>query len=274
MIESPPARETNAFCDASRLCYNAAGAGARAVVLLHGWGDTKEIWQSTLNVLASRARARAFAIDLPGHGRSPLAGAEQMRQVAERVAAFCIARNLSALMVVGHSMGGNVALELALSWPELVARLVLVAPAAQAPDMPPYTRLYLREHYGWPALRASLLFYRGLDAVARGWRPAAGIGRMLPGLRRAAFAARHDPAELHRLLGGLFANPLAERLSQVHVPTLVINGELDAVVPADLSRRMAAAIPGATFLMLRGALHHPMDEQPRAFQQALLEFLD
>jgi 3-oxoadipate enol-lactonase (EC 3.1.1.24) len=71
----------------------------------------------------------------------------------------------------------------------------------------------------------------------------------------------------------LFANSLDGRLDQVRVPTLVINGDLDAVVPADLSRRVASAIPEAQFLLLRGALHHPMDEQPEAFQRALLEFL-
>jgi len=57
------------------------------------------------------------------------------------------------------------------------------------------------------------------------------------------------------------------------VPTLVINGDLDAVVPSRLSQRVAAAIPEARFVLVRGALHHPMDEQPEAFQRLLLEFL-
>lgn len=271
MIQPALTTQTDTLCLASQLYYSAAGDGQEAVVLLHGWGDTREVWRPTLRALAPYARA--FALDLPGHGGSPLARATQMRQVANRVATFCATRGLASIALVGHSMGGNVALELALNQPELVARLVLVAPAALASAMPPYTRLYLQNGYGWAALRASLLVYRGLDALSRGWRPLADAGRRAPGLRRAAVAAHHDPDELRCLLGGLFANPLDDRLGQVRAPTLVISGDLDAVVPVGLSRRVAAAIPGARFALVRRALHHPMDEQPEAFLQALLGFL-
>ncbi|MCS6840238.1 MAG: alpha/beta fold hydrolase [Roseiflexus sp.] len=271
MITAPSIALTDAFCDISRLRYISAGAGERAVVLLHGWGDTKEIWRATLAALS--AHARVFAPDLPGHGGSPLDGAERMQHVAARMATFCNAQKIDQITLVGHSMGGNVALELTLTYPHLVERLALVAPAVLTVVMPPYTRFYLHHRYGWAALCASLLFYRGIDALSRHWRLIAVIKRILPGLRRAAFAAHHDPEGLHRLLKGLFANSFDGRLDQVRVPTLVINGNLDAVVPANLSRRVASAIPGARFILMRGALHHPMDEQPEAFQRVLLEFL-
>ncbi len=271
MIDAPAISPIEAFCDVSRLRYSAAGAGERAIVLLHGWGDTKEIWHATVAALATGARV--FALDLPGHGGSPLDGAERMQHIAQRVAAFCTAQRLDRVALVGHSMGGNVALELTLTHPHLAERLALVAPAALGTEMPPYTRLYLQDVYGWAALRASLIFYQGLEALSRHWHPIASMERVLPGLRRAAFAAHHDPEGLHRLLNGLFANSLEDRLDQVHVPTLVINGNLDAVVPAALSQRVASAIPGAQFVLLRGALHHPMDEQPEAFLRVLLEFL-
>lgn len=272
MIDTPSISLTESFCDASRLCYSVAGAGKRAVVLLHGWADTKEIWRSTLAALASRARV--FALDLPGHGGSPRDGAERMQHVAARAATFCDAQGIDRIALVGHSMGGNVALELTLTHPHLVERLALAAPAALVSAMPPYTRFYLHNRYGWAALRASLFFYRGIDALSRHWRPIAGLERILPGLRRSAYAKRHDPEGLRRLLTGLFANSLEDRLDQVRVPTLVISGNLDVIAPAKLSRRVASAIPGAQFILIRGALHHPMDEQPEAFQRVLLEFLD
>jgi len=271
MIETPVLSPTEAFCATSCLRYSVVGAGERAVVLLHGWGDTKEIWRATCAVLASRARV--FAPDLPGHGGSPINGTERMQQVAERVATFCTTRGLTSFALVGHSMGGNVALELTLTHPQMVERLVLVAPAALGTAMPSYARLFLQDGYGWAALRASLLLYRGVDALARQWRPITAMTRILPGVRRTAFAARHDPEGLHRLLNALFVNSLDGRLDQVRVPTLVINGNLDAVVPSRLSQRVAAAIPKARFVLMRGALHHPMDEQPEAFQHLLLEFL-
>lgn len=271
MIDTPALSPVESFCDVSQLHYYAAGAGDRTFVLLHGWGDTKEIWRTTLAALPGHIRV--FAPDLPGHGGSPLNGAERMQDVAARVAAFCAAQGVSHVALVGHSMGGHIALELALTHPHLIERLVLVAPAALGSAMPPYTRLYLHDRYGWVALRASLLFYRTLDGLLRQWHPITGMERVLPGLRRAAFAARHDPEGLWRLLNSLFANSLDGRLECVNVPTLVINGDLDAVVPAGLSRQVASTIPGAQFVLVRGALHHPMDEQPEEFQRVLLEFL-
>lgn len=53
MIDTPATAPTEAFCDVSRLRYSAAGAGERAIVLLHGWGDTKEIWRATVAALST-----------------------------------------------------------------------------------------------------------------------------------------------------------------------------------------------------------------------------
>jgi pimeloyl-ACP methyl ester carboxylesterase len=58
------------------------------------------------------------------------------------------------------------------------------------------------------------------------------------------------------------------------VPTLVISGEFDPLVPPALSRRVAEAIPGARYAEIRGAAHNPMDERPREFTRILLDFLD
>ncbi|HWQ14269.1 MAG TPA: alpha/beta fold hydrolase, partial [Roseiflexaceae bacterium] len=143
------------FCPASRLCYLEAGDGEPVALFLHGWGDSKEIWRPALAALAARGR-RAIAPDLPGHGGSQLAGAARMAHLAERVVALAEARGLRSFDLVGHSMGGNVALELALARPALVRRLVLVAPAALGPEMPAYTRIYLHPAAGWAALRATL----------------------------------------------------------------------------------------------------------------------
>src|SRR5690349_14735388 len=123
------------------MSYLMVGAAGPAVVLVHGWSSFKEIWWSTLQALAPSVRA--FAPDLPGHGDTPLPGPVSMRQVAGRLAQFCAARGLGRIGLVGHSMGGHVALELAVAPPALIDRLVLVDPAAQPADMPGYTRSYL-----------------------------------------------------------------------------------------------------------------------------------
>jgi pimeloyl-ACP methyl ester carboxylesterase len=264
-------RPAEAFCESSSLCYLEAGESGPHVVLLHGWSAFKELWWSTL--LALGPRARALAPDMPGHGGSPLHGSMSMSLLAARIARFCAARRLERIVLVGHSMGGNVALELALARPDLVERLVLVDPAVQPTEMPPFTRSYLDQTYGWAALRTSMAFARHISLVGQFVPHAHQGGIVLPALRRATYLARHDADALRVLLDGLFANPIGPRLAELRAPALVISGEFDPLVPPALSRRVAEAIPGARYAVVRRAAHNPMDERPREFNAILLDFL-
>jgi len=245
-----------AICKTARLSYLGAGVAGPAVVLLHGWSAFKELWWSTL--LALEPHARAFAPDMPGHGGSPLYGSTSMSQLAERITQFCTAQKLERITLVGHSMGGNVALELALAHPELVERLVLVDPAVQPLDMPPYTRSYLDQTLGWAALRASMMLARQVGLVGQFVPHAHQGGIVLPALRRVTYLARHDADALHVLLDSLFTNPIGPRLADLHVPTLVISGEFDPLVPPALSQRVAASIPGARYTVVRREAPKPM----------------
>jgi 3-oxoadipate enol-lactonase len=271
-----PAQPTNPqpaedFCDATNMAFLRVGDAGPAVLLLHGWSAFKEIWWSTMLALAPSVRV--FAPDMPGHGDTPLQGSVRMSQIAARIDQFRIARGLDSFMLVGHSMGGNVALELALARPDVVRRLVLADPAAEPAGMPPYTRSYLAAARGWAALRASMALARPLSVVAARVPHAHGGGIVLPALRRASYMARHDADALRALLDGLFANPIGPRLAEVRPPTLVITGEYDPLVPPALSKRVAEAIPGARYAVVRGATHTPMDERPREFARILLDFL-
>ena len=270
-LQSGTERPAEAFCEKTRLCYLRCGCAGPAVVLLHGWSAFKELWWSTLIALAPHAQA--YAPDMPGHGDSPLHGSAGMRQIAERIADFCAALGHDRIVLVGHSMGGNIALELVLARPDLVERLVLVDPAVQPSEMPLYTRSYLDQTFGWLVLRTSMAAARQLGAVGRLVPHAHQGGVVLPALRRVTYLARHDAAALRALLDSLFDNPIGPRLASVRVPTLVISGEFDPLVPPPLSRRVAAAIPSAQYALIRRAAHNPMDERPREFIAILLDFL-
>jgi pimeloyl-ACP methyl ester carboxylesterase len=261
-----------AFCAATRLNYLQIGAGELAIVLVHGFGASKEIWWSTLLALAPLGHV--FALDLPGHGGSPLHGDSRMPRIAARIADFCAARGLSTIVLVGHSMGGNVALELTLDRPALVQRLVLVDPAAHADELPIYAHSTRVDNLNrWAALRASMALAQKVGVVGRLVPHLHRGGFVLPALRRASFLSRHDVDALHQQLTSLFANPIGVRMSAVQAPTLVISGEFDPLVPPALSRRVAETIPGARYAVVRRAGHNPMDERPRAFERILLEFL-
>ncbi len=262
---------TEAFCAATNMSYLTIGTAGPAIVFIHGWSSFKEIWWSTLLALAPHVRA--FAPDMPGHGDTPLQGSVKMRQIAARIVEFCAARRLDSIVLVGHSMGGNIALELALERPDLLERLVLVDPAAQPAEMPGYTRSYLDPLSGWATLRASMVLARPLSIIGQRVPHAHGGGLVRPAIRRVSYMARHDADALHALLDGMFANPIGPRMAEVRVPTLVMSGEFDPLVPPPLSQQVAHTIPGARYAVVRGAAHNPMDERPREFARILLDFL-
>ena len=267
----PIGQPVEAFCDETRLSYLEAGAVGPTVVLLHGWSAFKELWWSALLALAPQAHA--YAPDMPGHGDSPLLGNTSMLQIAQRIERFCATRGDARIALVGHSMGGNIALELALARPDLVERLVLVDAAVQPAEMPAYTRSYLDQTFGWAVLRTSMAAARQISLVGRYVPHAHQGGVVLPALRRVTYMARNDADAMRVLLDRLFENPIGSRLSDLRVPTLVISGEFDPLVPPPLSERVAAAIPGAQYAVIRRAAHNPMDERPREFNATLLNFL-
>jgi 3-oxoadipate enol-lactonase len=268
---SIPVHPTDLLCATTDLRYLAAGNGSRAVVFIHGWSAFKEIWWSAMTAVAPYART--YAPDLPGHGGSARHPARDMADLAAVMTDFCIARGLHNVTLVGHSMGGNIAVELALTHPALVQRLVLVNPAIQGPEMPRYTRSYLQRDHGWLAWRASMALARGVGTFSGLVPHQHGGGMVRPIVRRLGYMARHDPELLHRLLGALFQNALLPRLPGITQPTLVVAGQLDPLVPLNLSRRVANAIPGAQLIIMPRCAHNPMDEQPAAFEAALLRFL-
>ncbi|MEO5756515.1 MAG: alpha/beta fold hydrolase [Mesorhizobium sp.] len=103
------------------------GAGSKAIVLLHGFGGSHDLWREVAASLASDARILAY--DLPGHGLSfDFPGAGPAKVAAKAVLADLSARGLKRVHLVGHSMGGAVAALIALAAPEKVASLTLLAP--------------------------------------------------------------------------------------------------------------------------------------------------
>jgi pimeloyl-ACP methyl ester carboxylesterase len=126
---------------------------------------------------------------------------------------------------------------------------------------------------GWAALRASLALARPLSLLGDYVPHVHGGGYVRPALRRVTYMTRHDPEALRALLDGLYANPIGPRMADVSVPTLVMTGEFDPLVPPAVSQRVAEIIPGARFSIVRGATHTPMDERPDVFARMLLEFI-
>jgi 3-oxoadipate enol-lactonase len=253
------------------ISYLQAGTLGPPVLMLHGWGAFKELWWSTLRSLGRDHRC--FALDFPGHGDSPLGQAASITALAVRMATFCDDMGLSAITLMGHSMGGAVAVELALLRPDLVRRLVLVDAAIDAHLMPFYARIYLIPTFGWALLRLSQALGRAMRPLTTQVPHEHGGGWVRPWLRRTAYLSRFEPEGLHRLYRSLFSTSAGSRLSRLSAPTLIISGQFDSLVPTANSRRLTHLIPHACYVEIRGALHNPMDERPHEFEQAVRAFL-
>ncbi|MCS6880130.1 MAG: alpha/beta fold hydrolase [Oscillochloridaceae bacterium] len=253
------------------IAYLQAGERGPAVVMLHGWGAFKELWWNTLRGLGRDYRC--YALDLPGHGDSPLHRRDSIRELADAVGAFCDSLDLREIVLIGHSMGGAVAIALVLRRPDLVRRLVLVDAAVDAFRMPRFARTYLFPTFGWAIFRLVLFVARLFSPLGAQVPHAHRGGWVRPWLRRGAYMARADPDALYRTYRALFRARAGRRLARIHVPTLVISGQFDALVPREHSRRLARSIPQARFVEIPGALHNPMDERPQAFEQAVRAFL-
>jgi pimeloyl-ACP methyl ester carboxylesterase len=242
--------------------------GRRTVLLLHGLGATSRSWRPQITALAG-AGYRILAPDLRGFGQSTYPGRTSLAEMAQDVAGLLRAVAPEPVGVVGISMGGAVALHLALDQPSLVRSQVLVNTSA---------RLRPRHPGGW--LNYALL-YLGLRSVSM--------------QRRARLVARHTfpyahQAELRRLLFEQIVQSnrhgymqslwemgclnLLPRLGQVRAPTIVITGADDRTIRPKNQRKLAEAITGARHVVIPRGGHGVTVDQVEGFNRALLGFLD
>jgi pimeloyl-[acyl-carrier protein] methyl ester esterase len=243
------------------------------LVLLHGWGLNLRVWDGLADEMAKSFRI--IAVDLPGHGRSewnPKAGtpAEQAWQVHAALQPFSDRYSL-----LGWSLGGQIALDLAAAMPGSVERLVLVATTprfAAGVDWP----------YGMPATAVEKMAtqlrtnYKRtvsefLDLQVRG---SASSDKVLAELRASLFA--HGEAHPKALVSGLAtleSSDLRPMLSLVRAPTLVIAGQYDRVTLPAASRALAEALPDARFVEFRRAAHAPFLSHTAEFAALVTQFL-
>jgi 3-oxoadipate enol-lactonase len=208
---------------------------------------------------------------MPGYGQSPPVAQMTFPVLGEALAGLLDARGIERAVLVGHSMGGMVAQELAASRPDRVAALVLVAtsPSFGSRDGE-WQKRFLAERLKpieegktpadiAPGIVANLV---GDDPDPRG------VARAIECM--SGISAETYRAALHCLL----TFDRRASLAAIRCPTIVIAGERDRVVALDVAERMALAIPGAVFHTIPGCGHLTNLERPEAFGRALEDFLD
>ena len=237
------------------------GAGDTTLVLLHGFGESLMSWRAVADRLADRYRV--VILDLPGFGLSEKpVGRWDLATMHARLAAFLEAWTEGPVVVVGHSMGGELAASLALADTTRIVGAVLIAPAG----------------YGLGEVARSLP-----DAVT------AVIGAATPIVMPVRDAAwlddprerrDYDPltdAASRRVADAVIEQfdfgALRSRFAELRQPTLLIWGELDPTIPAAAGESLAVLIPCARLVRLPGALHRPHQASPDTVLAEIERFL-
>ncbi|HTU29718.1 MAG TPA: alpha/beta fold hydrolase [Solirubrobacteraceae bacterium] len=265
---------------AGEISIDEAGVGP-AAILIHGLGATKVSMLPTLAALAAEGR-RAIALDLPGFGDSvkPIAAAYHAPYFAKAVVALMNALGIDRADFVGNSLGGRVALELGLRFPERTGRLCLLAPSlAWLRERPwaPLLRLIspqlgLLQPAPRPLVEAIVRAVAGGESSPGQWT-AAGVDEFLRSYLtprgRAAFyaAARNIYLEPPHGPRGLWT-----RLPGLQAPSLFVWGRRDTLVPIGFEAHVRAALPAAEHLELDCG-HVPQLERPAETHRVLARFL-
>jgi 3-oxoadipate enol-lactonase len=247
-----------------------AGEGP-AVALVHEgicdsrmWDDQWERWSESYRLLR---------LDLRGFGRSPL-GAEPYSHARDVIDAL-ERHEIDGAAVVGVSLGGRVALEVAVARPDLVRALVLVAPGMPGHEW----SAELREQ--WAAEEAA--FDAGdldvaVEVSLRTWvdGPRRQPDDVDPEVRRRVGEMQRDAYELQRewVDEELLVPDLPQRVGEVNVPAIVLVGDEDQPDMQAIADRLGRELPGARLATIPATAHVPSMERPREFDELVLPFLE
>ena len=248
------------------LHYQLKGEG-EPLLLLHGLGSSSNEWAAQVEFFANRYQT--ITVDLRGHGQSDKpAGPYSMPMFAADVIALLDHLNIHSVHIVGLSMGGMIAFELALMIPDRTCSMTIVN---SGPAVVPRT---LKEH--WSLLRRRLLVkFANMRKIGEVLAP-----RMLPQSEREADRqyvieqwAKNDKAAYTHSFNAIVGWSVAERISEISCPSLIVASDND-YTPVAVKEAYMADMPNAELAVIKDAHHAVNFEHPEAFNQVLDAFLN
>ena len=251
--------------------YLDAGAGT-PVIFIHGLGASMYAWRKNLAPVMA-AGYRVLALDLLGFGSSdkPARGYTNAAY-AQLVVALMDSLHLPDAVLVGHSMGGEIAAEVAIAFPTRVRGLVLIGAAGLGTREPLLFRLAR-----WPVVGPLVLAFRGRALVGRLLRSTYADPRKVTEPDVDQYYAPVAEAAYGRALRGVLREfhfgGLEGRLDAIAAPTLVLWGEADRLIPIALGRALAAHLNRSAFLSVPRAGHSVQEEAPDEVNRLLIKFL-
>jgi pimeloyl-ACP methyl ester carboxylesterase len=248
------------------LAHDERGNGS-AIVLIHGHPFSRRMWSGQLEALSDRFRV--VAPDLPGYGESPPRGETiTPRGLADSVVELIDALDVERATVVGLSLGGLVAMELGLGYPDRIDGLVLTATTV-APLTP--EEVEMRRSTAQRLERDGMLDH-ALEMAGRLFGPDARRepALVLPILETMLTTSPAGAAAALR--GRAERPPYHELLPSLRVPSLVLAGDADFFSTAEITAQLVAALPDPEVVILPGIGHMPNLEAPEAFDRTVRRF--
>lgn len=257
--------------DGTRLRMIDTGSGT-PVVFIHGIGASLYAWRHTLPPLVS-AGYRVVAFDNRGFGFSaqPAHGYRNADYV-RLVVALLDSLGIASAVLVGHSMGGEIAAEVALTHPDRVRGMVLLDAAGLGVRWPGVLKIAR-----WPFLGAIATSFRGRWITRKILRSCFADPSKVTEADVDQYYAPVPSPQFGRALRGVLRefrfDSLGGRLAGVQTPTLVLWGDADRLIPLADGARFARELPRGGFVLIEGAGHNAQEESPARVNQLLLEFL-
>jgi pimeloyl-ACP methyl ester carboxylesterase len=221
-------------------------------VFIHGAGGTHKVWR-----YQTSAFPKSIALDLRGHPRGK--GCDTVSEYAEFVTQEIVEGKLTSPVLAGHSMGGAIAIEIALAHPQLLAGIVLVGSGARLRVTPVIKDEVTRNYAHAAELIAEWAYSPKTDAKLK----TASVQELLEVPAIVTYGDFQACDRFDRM----------NEVSRISLPTLIVCGEDDALTPIKYSQYMKDRIPNARLVIIPGAGHSVMLEKPEELNAALKSFI-
>lgn len=273
-----------ALSDSLEIAYIDEEEGEEVLLFIHGLGSYLKAWQKNIDSL--KMDYRCIALDLPGYGKSSKGNYPfDMTFFAETIRAFIEALNLKKVTLVGHSMGGQIAMHTVLKHNPHIEKLILIAPAG--------FELFTNKEKQWfqNVYTAAVIKATSEEQIRKNFKinfynMPEDAQFMIEDRLFMRQTVEYDPycAMIPKCVLGMLEEPIFDRLSEITLPTLVLFGENDLLIPnkllhpnlntLEVAKSASAHLSKGTLKMIPSAGHFVQWEQAELVNEAILKFLE
>ena len=252
--------------DSNKIRYLEEGTSKNTLILLHGLGASAERWEDVIPLFAKKFRV--IVPDLIGFGYSDKPMVDYTTDYfAEFVSKFVNKVGIKELNVIGSSLGGQIAAESIINHDVNVTKLVLVSPSGMMKHSTPALNAYI-----------SAAFYPNNVSALNAFQTMSGRKEIdektVSGFIERMQLPNAKMAFMSTLLGLSNSQAITEKLQLITIPTLIVWGENDPVIPIEYAQSFVSGINDCRFYKMTGCGHVPYVEKPKAFFQIVSDFLN